>query len=171
MPGSSLAVSILRLVKGKPERVSPDFPFRGGDQVRIASTPPRDGVLYILLHGSSGQVSILFPDRRINGGKYQVKGGQEIIIPGQGNFKFDRQPGTETLYVLFAPQRGEALWQELEAAIDRQKTQLEGSAATSLLKRLDARAATMKAASDSAAHRKTFAGEGTLVGVLKLRHE
>lgn len=79
-------------------RVSNQYPFKTGDQVRFHVTPNIDGYAYVLLKsGSRGERAVLFPNEKA-GESNSVARGKEILIPGDGSYLcFDNNPGTEKL--------------------------------------------------------------------------
>jgi len=82
----------------KHNRVSNQYPFKTGDQVRFHVTPNIDGYAYVLLKsGSRGERAVLFPNEKA-GESNAVARGKEILIPGDGSYLcFDNNPGTERL--------------------------------------------------------------------------
>lgn len=159
IPISKMKVSIIRQDKrGNEEGVSPETTFYSGDSVRIRIQSDQNGFLYILSRGSSGKVSMLYPDRRIQGGNNRIVKGKVVSIPTDGGWiKFDEKPGTETLYLLFAENRTEKFIGEIENATSQGKislpTELEGQAV------------------DLVTTGGDLKGQGTLIGALKLRHQ
>ena len=83
--------------KGRTLRANNRFAFHSGDQVRFHVTPNIDGYAYIIMRsGSKGQKEVLFPDKD-NEGQNQISRGQELVIPPDGAFEFDSNPGVEKL--------------------------------------------------------------------------
>jgi hypothetical protein len=159
IPISKMKVSLIRQDKrGNEEGVSPETTFYSGDSVRIRIQADQNGFLYIVSRGSSGKVSMLYPDRRIRGGDNQLVKGKVVSIPTDGGWiTFDKKPGTETLYLLFAENRTEKFIGEIENATSQNKislpTELEGQAV------------------DLVTTGGDLKGQGTLIGALKLRHQ
>jgi serine/threonine-protein kinase len=159
VPISKMEVSLIRRDKrGNEETVSPETRFYNGDGVRIRIQADQKGFLYILSRGSSGKVSMLYPDPRIQGGNNQIAKGQEVRIPtDDGWFYFNRAPGTETIYLLFAENKTERFISELENATSQAKIALPAG--------LESQAV------DLATTGGALKGQGTLFGALKLSHQ
>ncbi len=74
--------------------------FRSGESIRLVVESNIDGYLYVILRGSSGGETQLFPDARINGGKNLVKAGTPYAVPANGWFRFDANQGEEKLLLV-----------------------------------------------------------------------
>ena len=158
-PISKMKVSLIRRDKrGNEESVSPETTFYNDDGVRIRVQADQNGFLYILSRGSSGKVSMLYPDQRIQGGNNQIVKGQEVRIPtGDGWFQFNRAPGTETFYLVFAENKTEGLISELENVRSQAKIALPAEVESHAV--------------DLATTGGDLKGQGTLFGALKLSHQ
>jgi serine/threonine protein kinase len=159
VPILNMTVFLTRLDKrGKENPVSPSTTFYSGEGVKINIQAGQKGFLYILSRGSSGKVSMLYPDAQIQGGDNQIVKGEVIGIPTDGGwFKFSNEPGTETLYLVFAENKTERLIMEFENARSQDKIALPED-----LKRQ---------AVDFGGANGCLKGEGPLlVGVLNLSH-
>lgn len=100
-----LRYSIVKQVGGESVEVDPESVFRSGDRIRLNVQANDNGYLYIVLRGSSGRWSPLFPSREILSGDNRVKKGGEYEIPlGSVWFAFDEQPGTEKLFIVLSRQ-------------------------------------------------------------------
>lgn len=85
------------------EEVSPDKTFRTGDRVQIQVEANEDGYLYIIQRGTSGDWTVLFPAKEINGGKNRVTAMEPVRIPnGRAFFTFSGSPGTEKVFIVLA---------------------------------------------------------------------
>jgi serine/threonine protein kinase len=108
--------------------VSSEWIFKSGDAVRLIATPNHSGQVYIVMKGTTGPAQILYPDPRINGSYSAVKADQPVemppSIPAKQWFRLDNKPGVETLYVVFAAQKGDERLQSLESAILRKTREL-----------------------------------------------
>jgi Domain of unknown function (DUF4384) len=90
---------------GESLRANNKTAFHSGDQVRFHVKPNIDGYAYIVMkNGSQGQQEVLFPDSE-NAGQNKINRGQELVIPPDGAFEFDKNPGVErlSLYVSRKP--------------------------------------------------------------------
>lgn len=83
--------------------------FRAGDKVRLSFESNVDGYLYVVQQGSSGRWSVLFPSPEINGGRNRVRKSDEYMVPDDGWFEFDSNPGAENLFVFFSREPMQAL--------------------------------------------------------------
>lgn len=158
-PISKMTVSLIRRDRrGNKEAVSPETTFHSGEGVRINIQADQNGFLYILSRGSTGKVSMLYPDQRIQGGNNRIVKGQEVNIPtGGGWFEFNENPGTEMIYLVFAENKTERFISELENAASQGKIALP--------------AELERQAMDLVTMGGELKGQWTLLGVLKLRHQ
>jgi hypothetical protein len=86
--------------------VDPDAVFHQGDCLAVEFTPNRNGTLYVLNHGSSGDWQLLIPDPRMPDASSAAKAGVTLRVPTDYCFRLDDKPGTETL-VLAITERAE----------------------------------------------------------------
>jgi serine/threonine protein kinase len=156
---STINVSLVRRGKaGMEEPVALNTAFYSGEGVRVSIQTEQNGFLYILLLGSSGKVSMLYPDPRISSGNNQIDKGKKVNIPTNTDwFKFDKNPGVETIYLVFAENKTEGIINELEKARTLAKIVLP----TELTKE----------AVDLATIGGSLKGRGKMVGLLKLLHQ
>ncbi|MEW5979671.1 MAG: DUF4384 domain-containing protein [Acidobacteriota bacterium] len=100
-----LRYSILKQVGQTSVEVDPESVFRSGDRIRLNVQANDTGFLYIVLRGSSGRWSPLFPSKEILNGNNRVERGNQYEIPlGSVWFAFDEQPGTEKLFIVLSRQ-------------------------------------------------------------------
>ena len=105
MPALGLRYSILKQVNGESVEVDPESIFRSGDRIRLNVQANDTGYLYIVLRGSSGRWTPLFPSKEILNGNNKVERGGQYEIPlGSVWFAFDEQPGSEKLFIVLARQ-------------------------------------------------------------------
>jgi|GEM_PF-3221903 hypothetical protein len=89
--------------------------FNAGDRFRLAFRTNKDGYLYLLLIGSSGTGSKLFPNARINDGNNFVRKNIDYLIPfGDKGFVMDATPGQERVLVFFSQSEMPNLDSQLE---------------------------------------------------------
>ncbi len=88
-----------RGLDGNPVEVDADTMFQSGDRIRFAFEPNVDGFLYVIQRGSSGRWSVLLPHPQINAGRNAVTQFDEVVIPPEGWFRFDGNPGAEQVFV------------------------------------------------------------------------
>jgi hypothetical protein len=79
--------------------VDPASTFHSGDKVRFGFQSNVAGYLYVLVKGSTGQWRQIFPDARIDNGSNTVRPFEDYLVPAQGSFTFDANPGEEQLFV------------------------------------------------------------------------
>jgi hypothetical protein len=73
-----------------------------GNQFRVVFSANEDCYAYLVVFGSDGSTSVLFPHEAINMDN-RVRGGEQYSIPdGLNWFTLDDHPGTETIYLLAA---------------------------------------------------------------------
>jgi len=140
IPGPGLEVEIDQKGKGV---VSPEVSFKSGDAVRLIASPNQSGRVYIVMRGTIGPAEILYPDSRIEGSDGAVQANQRIAMPPSSSewFQFDSQPGVETLYIVFAAQKGDERLQSLESAVQGKRRQLNAAEERQTIAALDALAA------------------------------
>jgi hypothetical protein len=78
--------------------------FKSGDKVKIVYTTSVDAYVYWMSEGSSGSYYMLFPNPKTGMDNF-VRKNEENKIPVKGNFKFDDNPGTETILLVLAPNK------------------------------------------------------------------
>ena len=88
---------------GEMKRVTSSTVFRRGDRIRVSLKSNRDGYLYVINQGSTGTSTMLFPGPRTSEGSNRITANQTYEIPPNGFFRFDENPGTETLMVMVSP--------------------------------------------------------------------
>lgn len=97
---------------GQTRTVAPSYEFASGDKVKLRYTTSADGYVYWMAKMSSGKYSVLFPNEKTGMDNF-IKKNAEHTVPVKGAFRFDDTPGTETLLMVFSPERVP----ELEAAV------------------------------------------------------
>ena len=93
---------IQKVADGGESDVDPNKTFKSGDSVRFAFESNIDGFLYVVQQGSSGNWTVLFPNPDINGGRNQIKKGEQYNVPDEAWFTFDDNPGTENVFVFLS---------------------------------------------------------------------
>lgn len=78
--------------------------FRSGERIRLTIESNDSAYLYLVLKGSSGRWSVLFPSSEIAGGDNHIEPGHRYTIPAQHWFAFDEQVGEEKLFILLSRQ-------------------------------------------------------------------
>lgn len=89
---------------GQQSTVAPNHEFKSGDRVRLRYTTNADGYVYWMAKMSSGKYSVLFPTEK-TGMDNLIKKNEEHTVPVKGSFRFDATPGTESLLMVFSPDR------------------------------------------------------------------
>lgn len=84
--------------------VLPTDEFRSGDRVKLIFSVNRDGYIYWLAKGTSGQYQLLFPTAKTGPDNAVVK-NKEYTVPTTGSWRFDDQKGSETVVAVFSPTR------------------------------------------------------------------
>ena len=104
--GESIAVkTTVELTRnGKVSTVLPAEEFKSGDKVRLLFSASRDGYVYWVAKGTSGQYQVLFPGAKA-GMDNAVAKNKEYTVPFKGTFRFDDTKGTETLVCILSPSK------------------------------------------------------------------
>lgn len=87
---------------GKTSTVLPTEDFKSGDKVRLIFSSNKDGHIYWLAKGTSGEYQVLFPTKK-TGMDNSVQRNKEYTVPVKGAWKFDDKKGTETLVAVLSP--------------------------------------------------------------------
>lgn len=87
---------------GKTTTVLPTAEFKSGDRVRLIFSTNRDGYIYWLAKGTSGQYQLLYPNKKA-GMDNSVIRNKEYTVPTKGAWRFDEKKGTETLVCVLSP--------------------------------------------------------------------
>jgi serine/threonine protein kinase len=146
--GVDLKVELEQKGKGL---VSPELSFKNRDAVRLIVSANQRGRVYIVMRGTTGPAEILYPDPRIKGSDGVVQAHQPVEMPPSNParqwFKFDNRSGDETLYIVFAPQRGDKSLLSLEYAIQQKHRQLNAAEERQIVEELEALVTGQKASS------------------------
>jgi hypothetical protein len=98
-----LRYALVQVANGGETEVNPGGTFHSGDMVRVKMEGNREGFLYVITRGSSGNWRPLFPSPEINAGENRVAPHQRYRLPSSTQaFTFDDQPGQEQLFVIFS---------------------------------------------------------------------
>lgn len=87
---------------GKTSTVLPTEDFKSGDKVRLIFSSNKDGHVYWLAKGTSGEYQVLFPTQK-TGMDNSIQRNKEYTVPVKGAWKFDDKKGTETLVAVLSP--------------------------------------------------------------------
>jgi Domain of unknown function (DUF4384) len=99
----ALRYALARVTGGVESEVDPGATFHSGDMVRVKVEGNRDGYLYVIARGSSGNWKPLFPAPDINGGDNHVAGHANYALPSSTQaFTFDEQAGEEKLFIIYS---------------------------------------------------------------------
>lgn len=98
-----LRYALIRVVDGVEHEAGPNDVFHSGDMVRVKVEGNRDGFLYVVARGSSGNWKPLFPAPEINGGLNRVSAHRGYDLPSASQaFTFDEQAGQEQLFIVYS---------------------------------------------------------------------
>ena len=84
--------------------VLPEEEFKSGDKVRLLFSASKDGYVYWLARGTSGQYQVLFPTAKA-GMDNAVAKNKEYTVPAKGAWRFDDKKGTETLVCVLSEKK------------------------------------------------------------------
>ncbi len=97
--------------------------FRSGERIRLHFLGNMDGHVALIQLGSSGTGQLLFPNPGKGLTDTQLTAGQERILPNDAAwFRFDDNPGTERLIVMFARSRDDLDSFPLRPSMDKDST-------------------------------------------------
>lgn len=107
---------------GKLTRVSPTKTFSTGDRIKLIIESNRNGYLYVLNIGSSGNSHVLFPNPGVKSNL--ITAGLPYAIPFKTYMRFDSTPGEETLLIMLSPRPVENFGPSTPASgpLDNQQT-------------------------------------------------
>jgi hypothetical protein len=88
---------------GEGSYVSSEQVFHSGQRIRLHFVSNADGRIMLLQMGTSKTATLLFPSPNQGLADNRLNAGEERVLPSDSHwFRFDAQPGTEQLLVLFA---------------------------------------------------------------------
>ncbi len=87
---------------GSKKEVPTTTEFKSGDSINVRVEVNDFGYLYIFARGSSGKWSPLFPSASVANGDNRVGPNRPYLMPDGYIFKFDNNPGTERIFVVFS---------------------------------------------------------------------
>jgi hypothetical protein len=90
-----------------PYNVRGEINFEAGDQIRVSFSTPQSGHLYIFSEGPRDgatvpELLVLFPSPTANKGSSLLAADQQIHVPEESWFRFDKEEGVEWLWLVFA---------------------------------------------------------------------
>lgn len=98
----------VRLVENERERdVRLDHIFRTGDEIRFKISSNRDGWLYVINRTPKGEFRLLWPpENTVRPAENAVEAHEDVMVPPAPSvFAFDKETGTEQLYVFIRSER------------------------------------------------------------------
>lgn len=101
-PRLGLRYTIVRKSGDDMLEVAPDTVFHAGDRIQFHVQVNGPGYLYIVVQGSSGTWTPLFPSPQINHGDNRVDGWETYTMPPGYRMVFDQQTGTEKVFLMFS---------------------------------------------------------------------
>lgn len=105
---------------GKTSTVLPTEEFKSGDKVRLLFSANKEGHVYWLAKGTSGQYQVLFPSAKA-GMDNKIAKSTEYTVPVKGAWRFDDKKGTETLVCILSPNSVSELDKAVQLATDGKK--------------------------------------------------
>ena len=113
-------------------KITGDTTLRTGDKIKMFLELRKECFLYVIYHGSQGELRLLFPYHLRRSNSYYRTGEKYYIPKGQGWFELDDRVGRETFFLLASAYRVtklEGLIEDYESAEPSKKQKL----ATSIL--------------------------------------
>lgn len=108
---------------GRGTQVTTERIFRSGERIRLHFRSNAEGHIALIQMGSSGTSSVLFPDPEKALRDDRLAPNQDRVLPSEGYwFRFDDQPGTERLLVLFSRSESELDSFPVRPAMDAKAT-------------------------------------------------
>lgn len=101
-PRLGMRYTILRKDGDDMLEVAPDTVFHAGDRIQFRVQVNGPGYLYIVVQGSSGTWTPLFPSPQINHGDNRVDAWESYTMPPGYRMVFDAQTGTEKVFLMFS---------------------------------------------------------------------
>ena len=102
-------ITVQKFKNGKPYQdpfpLAGEINFEATYQIRVNVQSPQAGHLYILNEGPAStepEFVVLFPSTTANEGSSLLAAAQTVQIPEKSWFRFDRQQGTEKLWLVFS---------------------------------------------------------------------
>jgi hypothetical protein len=99
---------------GETASVPANYEFSSGEKLKLRYTTNTDGYAYWLAKMSSGKYAILFPSKEAGSNNF-VKKNENQTVPLTGYFRFDENPGKESLLLVFSKEKVA----ELEEAVTK----------------------------------------------------
>jgi hypothetical protein len=97
-----LKYTILRKSGDDMVEVPPDTVFHAGDRIQLSVQTNGPGYLYVVLRGSSGTWTPMFPSPEVADGDNHVDGWNAKVLPPKSRMVFDEQTGAEHIFVVFS---------------------------------------------------------------------
>jgi len=101
-PKLGLRYTIVRKSGDDMLEVAPDTVFHAGDRIQFHVQVNGPGYLYIVVQGSSGTWTPLFPSPQINHGDNRVDAWETYTMPPGYRMLFDQQSGIEKVFLMFS---------------------------------------------------------------------
>jgi hypothetical protein len=121
--GLSLWIELASPTGGPGQPVTDRRVFRSGELIRLHFRSNADGYLTLILIGSSGTSTVLFPDPAQGLFENSLAAGRDLVVPGDDSWlRFDEAIGEERLLALFASSREDVEEFPLQPSMDRTQT-------------------------------------------------
>jgi uncharacterized protein DUF4384 len=119
--GVSYWIDLLDMA-GEKRRVDATRSFKSGDRIKLSIEANRDGYLYVINIGSTGQSHVLFPHPGVNSNF--VTAWTPYEIPYNTYMRFDENPGEELLLVMLSPKpMGDVFTPPVNRPLNSEETQ------------------------------------------------
>jgi hypothetical protein len=90
---------------GGLELAQPDHRFASGDRFRLQVFTREEGYVYAIVHGSGGELRVLYPFAEMAPGENRLRRDESRAIPDGNWYRFDNTPGAEDLYLIWSPRQ------------------------------------------------------------------
>jgi hypothetical protein len=98
----ALRYTLLKIGEDTAIETSSDAAFRSGDKLQLKVEGNRDGHLYVVHRGSSGNWKALFPSPEIPNSVSRIVARRAYQIPSEYVFRFNDEPGQEELFLVYS---------------------------------------------------------------------
>ncbi len=111
--------------KGQPgTQVTNQRIFRSGERIRLHFRSNAEGQIALMMLGSSGNATFLFPDVEKRLTDTNLEADQDRVLPDDSAwFTFDNRPGTERLLAVFAKSKADVDSLSIGPAMDSKTTE------------------------------------------------
>ncbi len=102
-PYLGLRYSVLQPgTNGQLQEIDSEKTFHTDEHFRLKLASNSSAYLYVVMQGSLGNWDVLYPSRTLAEPDRRINAGEPLVIPSGDDFKFDKDPGTERLFIVLS---------------------------------------------------------------------